>query len=279
VEQSELFEQVTALVDNEIKDQVELKEIRQKIEQNEAYKAEFLVQSHIKSTLRNRLGSVETPPYLKERIISQILQEIPVRKEKVKKEKRSWLFSPRFAFASAAAVIILAIIFFFKSDDNNSIASQQNGFNNMFVQAKRNFQSIVDGKLQLEAAGSNTDALRQFFKDKGVKFRPMVPKAKQWDLIGAIVSDDNGEKLPHNFYRGKDGKLAYLYQANEECLKKKKVVTLSNDLLKMLDAGKSYKYKDGDRNYLVWKEDGKICVLVSNETMDKLESNFLTAEK
>ncbi|MGE5350894.1 MAG: hypothetical protein ACM3P0_02355 [Acidobacteriota bacterium] len=276
MEQSELFEQVTALVDNEIKDQVELKEIRQKIEQNETLKTEFLIQSHIKVNLSNRFGSVETPPYLKERIISQILQEIPVRKEKV---KRLWFLNPRFAFAPAAAVIILAIIFFFKNDDASNIASQQNGLNNMFLQAKRNFQSIVDGKLQLEAAGSNSDALRQFFKDKGVKFQPMMPQSKQWDLIGAIVSEDNGEKLPHNVYRGKDGKLAYLYQANEECLKKKKAVTLSTDLLKMLDAGKSYKYKDGDRNYLVWKEKNNICVLVSNETMDKLESNFLTAEK
>ncbi|MGE5430635.1 MAG: hypothetical protein ACM3QX_06160 [Syntrophomonadaceae bacterium] len=279
MEQSEIFEQVTALVDNEIKDQVELKKTWQQIDQNPALKAEFLIQSHIKSSLKNRFGSVETPLYLKERIISQILQEIPESKEKVKKAKRSRLFRPVFAFASLAAVIILTFVFFFKSDDAGTIASQQSGLHNMFVQARKNFQSIVDGKLPLEIAGSNSDAVRQFFKDKGVKFRPIVPQSKEWSLIGSVVSDVNGEKLPHNVYKGKEGKLVYLYQANEECLKKKKAVTLSNDLLSMLDQGKSYKYKDGDRNYLVWKDKNNICVLVSNESLEKLESNFLTAGK
>jgi hypothetical protein len=276
VEQSELFEQITALVDNEIKDAVELRKTRELVEENETLKAEFLIQSQIKSSLKNRFGKVEAPAYLKERIVKQILQEIPVQKEKTKK---SWFVSPQFAFAPVLAAIIVAMVFFFRSDDAGSIASRQSGWNNMFLQAKKNFQSIVDGKLPLEAAGSSSEALRQFFRKKGVKFQPIVPQTKQWDLIGAIVSDDNGEKLPHNVYKGKDGKLVYLYQANEECLKKKKAVTLSNDLLSMLDGGKYYKYKDGDRSFIVWKDKGKICVLVSNDSMEKLENSFLTAAK
>lgn len=291
MEQSELFEQVTALVDNEIKDEAELIKTRQLVQENETLRREFQIQSQIKSSLRTRLGSVEAPPYLKERIIAQVLQEIPLRTEPiiteplrkespVRTKKKSWFLRPQFAFAPILAAVILAVVFFFRSDDPGSIASRQSGLNNMFLQAKKNFQSIVDGKLPLEAAGgTSSEAVMQFFKNKGVKFQPIVPQAKEWDLIGSVVSEDNGEKLPHNVYRGKDGKLVYLYQANEECLKKRKAVTLSKDLISMLDEGKSYKYKDGDRNYVVWKDNGNICVLVSNDSMDKLESSFLTAGK
>lgn len=285
MEQSELFEQVTALVDNEIKDETELIRTRQLVQENETLQREFQIQWQIKTSLKTRFGSVEAPPYLKERIIAQILQEIPLRAEPLRKEspikKKRWFLRPQFALLPLIAAVILALVFFFRSGDSGSIASRQSGINNMFLKAKKNFQSIVEGKLPLEAAagGTSSEAVMQFFKDKGVKFQPVVPQSKEWELIGSIVSEDNGEKLPHNVYRGKDGKLVYLYQANEECLKKRQAVTLSKDLISMLDEGKSYKYKDGDRNYVVWKDQGNICVLVSNDSMDKLESSFLTAGK
>ncbi|HEX2866317.1 MAG TPA: hypothetical protein VHO03_04710 [Ignavibacteriales bacterium] len=290
MEQSELFEQVTALADNEIKDEAEIKLIRQLIHESEALQKEFQIQLQTKSSLRTRFGSAEAPAYLKERIISHILQEIPLRAEPIKKEfpgkespikikKKSWFLRPQFAFASLIAAVILAVVFFFRSYDAGSIASRQSGMNNMFLKAKKNFQSVVDGTLPLEAAGGSSAAVMEYFRKKGVKFQPVVPQAKDWDLIGAVVSDDNGEKLPHNVYRGKDGKLVYLYQADEECLKKKQAVTLSKDLISMLDEGKSYKYSDNGRNYMVWKDQGNICVLVSNDSMQKLESSFLAAGK
>ncbi|MGE5401397.1 MAG: hypothetical protein ACM3S2_13425 [Ignavibacteriales bacterium] len=275
MEQSERYEQITALVDNEIADIKEQDYLRALIEKDEALKAEYLLQSGLKSLIQTRLKISETPQYLKDRIIHQITDEIPLRKKTVTPPIRRWYLRPAFAFASVAVILLLAVLFLVQGNDGKQIALQQSGLDNMFIQAKNNFQRIKNGELPVQIFSSSTGVVKDFFRQKGVKFQPIVPRFDDWELVGGAVSDDKGEILPHNVYKGKDGKLVYLYQANEECLKREKVLSLSRDLLKMMDEGKYYKYVEGDRSILMWKYKGNICVVVSDDKLNKLEDNFL----
>lgn len=284
MEANVLTEQITALVDNEITDQDLIKRLNELIEGDNDLRLEFLIQSNLKNLVRSRVRFVETPVNLKNQIIRQIKLEIispsPVKKPVNEKKKTlgffNWLSKPGYAFAAAFSLIIVAAAaFLLISKTFNSPGNSQ--IYNMLAQARQNFNRIAEGKLSLQLTSNSPEAIKKFFKEKGVKFDPLVPHFDDMKLVGAVVSDNNGEMLPHNLYKSNDGKLFYLYQADENCLKKK-ILTLSSNVSKMVDGGKYYTVSDGDQSALVWKSKGKVCVVVSNDNIKKIENRLLAIQ-
>lgn len=273
VERSEIFELITAYVDDEITDNNQVAHLKNLIENNPVAQQEFLIATTLKSVLSSRFSNLESPGYLKRRVQERIQMEL----SRIKDPKPD-NFRPRkeffqFKYAFVAALILLGVFFLFNPFDKNEkkIAEEQTGRNNMFIQAQQNFDAIKQGKLSLQIASGNFQTIRDFFKQKGVRFQPVLPVFKNYNMAGAIVSANKGEILPHNIYINNNGKLVYLYQANEECLKKKKILTLSDDLINMVDKGKYYIYSSGKKTVMAWKSGGNICLLVSNEIIDDMK--------
>jgi len=144
----------------------------------------------------------------------------------------------------------------------------------MLVQAKNNFNSIKEGKLFPQFFSNNAEEIKNFFNENGVKYSTFVPNAINWILIGAFVSEDQGEKFAHHVYAGKKGELAYLFQVDESFLYSQEIISLSDDLIKYLDDGNCYYYKSEGSVILFTKTDNNICAIVSNGNPEELENSF-----
>jgi len=144
----------------------------------------------------------------------------------------------------------------------------------MFIQAKNNFNSILSGKLAPQLTSANSEEIKNFFSTKGVKYSASVPNLKDWKLLGAVVSEDKGEKFAHHVYVGKNGELAYLFQVDESYISTHAIVTLSDDLVKYLDAGNCYTSEADGSVTLFTKLDNNICAIVSNGNPREIEKSF-----
>lgn len=270
MESKDVLELITALVDNEIETKEKAKELKLLIESSEEFNFEYQIQNYIKSMIKTRVQKVETPEHLKKQILNDIFKESQPAAEKQKKTWFKWVLKPAFAFSIFISVFFLVLLFSRNSTSEN-IAREQNGETNMFSQALQNFQSIVKGNLSAQLQSNSIEELKSYFKNNGVNYEANVPLAKNWHLAGASISEIKGKKLAHNIYRNSSGKLAYLYQANEDLLTNQKILNLSPDLLKLVNDGKSFRYNDNDKSVMVWKCKKNICILVSNDRLDKLE--------
>lgn len=283
MERLELNEYITALTDNEINDSNRNPDFDKALQENRELRYEYQIHSYMKRLVRERVGSVQTPSHLRERILRDIIDEIPVKK-KSPTSVFDWLkeLSLPLKYAFAAAALILALYFMLPRQDSSGlkqIAMQQQGRENMIVQARSNFRKIIDGNFNLQFQGSDPQAVKKFFKDKGVKYETMVPQFRDWHLMGAVVSDDKGEKLAHHVYKTDSGKMIYFYQAEEGCFKNNRLLSLSDGLKEIINKGNYYKYKDGTGSMLVWKDKGNVFVILSDDDLKKLEDKFTLMRK
>lgn len=286
MERSEIFDLVTSYVDNELKNENQIKNIKSIIDADEDIRYEYQLQSFLKTFVKNKVHSAEAPQTLRDRIISDIFTELkPVKEQKAESRKVNFFDSfidyfkrPAFAFGFSIILIAALVMVFFSDNNLDDMAAGQIGESNMFVEAGNNFQQILNGNLDLQYQSSDPAAIKEFFKEQGVNYNTVIPKLNNSKIIGAVVSNKNGEKFAHHVYRTNSGKLVYLYQADEQCIKKKKTLNLSDDLVKYIDEGKLYKSEKDGHSFLVWKNQGNVCVVVSNESMDQLENKLISTK-
>lgn len=279
MERSEYFDLVTAYVDNELNNENQVKKIKSLIDSDEDIRYEYQVQSFLKTYVKNKVQFVDTPESLKERIGQVLFNELKPepKRESFIETLLGFLRRPAYAFGLAVVVIAAFLVIFLSESSLDKMAASQRGETNMFVEAKSNFSKILSGSLNLQYQSSNPLAIKEYFKEQGVSYNTVIPRLKDSKIIGAVVSDRNGEKFAHHVYRTNTGKLVYLYQADEKCIKRKKNLNLSDDLVKFIDEGKLYKYEKDGQSFLIWKNQGNICVLVSNENMESLENQLLSS--
>lgn len=279
MERSEYFDLVTAYVDNELNNENQVKKIKSLIDSDEDIRYEYQVQSFLKTYVKNKVQFVDTPESLKERIGQVLFNELKPepKRESFIETLLGFLRRPAYAFGLAVVVIAAFLVIFLSESSLDKMAASQRGETNMFVEAKSNFSKILSGSLNLQYQSSNPLAIKEYFKEQGVSYNTVIPRLKDSKIIGAVVSDRNGEKFAHHVYRTNTGKLVYLYQADEKCIKRKKNLNLSDDLVKFIDDGKLYKYEKDGQSFLIWKNQGNICVLVSNENMESLENQLLSS--
>lgn len=324
----DIFEQITALVDGEIRTAEKHDELLRLIDTNEEYKFEFGIQSLMKTTVRQRLPLMQTPAALRNRILnlSPLIdtrentaegtatkaaggyspvsdadeppeaspEELPEAiKEKPKMGADGFFFrmkkrfkgvkifapvlNPRFAFGTLLIAGLLGYLAFpsaFSSKKAADFISSDSSSRNMLVQAQRNFSGILSGSLLPQIFTDDDSSIRNFFKEKGVHFDAVIPRVHDWKLFGARVSEDRGEKFAHHIYKTSDGKIIYFYQADEACVRKNKVLSLSDDAMQTLQQGKYYRYQSADHSMIALKCKNNICVVVSNEKLAYLDQAF-----
>lgn len=267
---------IAALVDNEIRDESQKKEILNLIGLDKSLAIDFKVQMLVKNLVREKIKFQCTPDFVRERILKSITP-----KEVIKEKKRFFLTDlfekPAFTFATAVVVVLAIVLILFNRPgtiESKDFAIEQMGSDNMFVQAKNNFKSIVEGKLSPQLNSANPEEIKNFFASKGVKYSTLVPSFTEWNLLGAVVSEDKGEKFAHHVYAGKKGEIIYLFQIDESYIYSHKIVSLSDDLIKYLDDGNCYTTTSNGMVTLLTKADNNICAIVSNASLSDIENNF-----
>jgi len=267
---------ITAFVDGEITDANLKQAIYSRIESDKDFAIEYKVQSLIKNLVKEKVVFQKTPTRVKAKILKSIGSQTNVQSEH--KSFFSELFEkPAFSFATAFVVVLaIALILINRpaNIENKNFAIEQLGNDNMFVQAQNNFNSIVQGKLAPQLASKSADEIKKFFSASGVKYSTSVPNILDWNLLGAVVSEDKGEKFAHHVYVDKEGKLAYLFQVDESYLYSHEIISLSDDLIKYLDDGNCYTSITDNSVTLFTKVDNNICAVVSNANPKQVEELF-----
>jgi hypothetical protein len=267
---------LTALVDGEIIDTNVKQAIYSKIETDKDFEIDYKIQSLIKAIVREKVIFQKTPDRVKAKILKSIGSQTKV--ESTQKSFFAGLFEkPAFSFATAFVVVLAIVLIIINRPgiiDKKDFAIEQLGNDNMFVQAQNNFNSIVQGKLAPQLTSESADEIKKFFNTSGVKYSTSVPNLLDWNLLGAVVSEDKGEKFAHHVYVDKQGKLAYLFQVDESYLYSHQIITLSDDLIKYLDDGNCYSTVTGSSVTLFTKVDNNICAVVSNANPKEVEELF-----
>lgn len=267
---------ITALVDGEITDANVKQELFSKIESDKEFAIDFKMQTLVKNLIKEKVVFQKTPDKVKAKILKSIGSTTKV--ESVNKSFFSGLFEkPAFSFATAFVVVLAIVLIIINRPvdiENKDFAIEQLGSDNMFVQAQNNFNSILQGKLAPQLASNSADEIKNFFNDSGVKYSTSVPNVLDWNLLGAVVSEDKGEKFAHHVYVDKEGKLAYLFQVDESYLNSHEIISLSDDLIKYLDEGNCYTSVTDSSVTLFTKIENNICAVVSNANPKQVQELF-----
>ncbi len=270
------LDMIDAYIDGEIKDELVKQEVLSRINSHNDFAIEYRVHSLVKNLIKEKVVYQQTPVKLRAKILKSIGSTT-----KVDSEKKSFfadLFErPSFSFATALVVVLaIALIILNRTGivEKKDFAVKQLGSKNMFVQAKNNFNAITTGQLLPQFTSQNADEIKNFFNDNGVKYSTLVPTVADWNLLGAVVSEDQGEKFAHHVYVSKDGKLAYLFQVDESYLYDHEIIYLSDDLIKYLDEGNCYSYESEGSVTMFTKLDNNICAVVSNGNPKEIENIF-----
>jgi hypothetical protein len=277
----EIYEQITALVDNEVPEGT-VEELQSKIDMSDELQFEYKVQSEIKTLLQNRFSANSAPAYLYENVLNRIMMETKIDPP----AKNTWktllqlvqsILRPKFVFA---ALVLIAAIFListpFRTINLDELANQQHGKYNIWVQANSNFNSIIEGKLTAQFISNDPGQIQGFFSENGVEYETEIPICENWNLAGGVVSEDKGEKFAHHVYSNQSGNILYVYQVSVESVGKSGVLNLSDDLLSFLSEEKIYKYSYSDHSTFLVKSHDNFFAVVSNDDPSKVESDFIS---
>ena len=267
---------ITALVDGEVSDIVLKQEILSKIDSDKDFAIEYKVQSLIKNLVKEKVVFQKTPYKVRAKILKSIGSYT-----KITSANNSFITNifekPSFSFATAFVVVLAVVLIILNGPgivEKKDFASEQLGNDNMLVQARNNFDNILTGELTLQLNSTDAIEIKKFFANNGVQYSILVPTLADWNLSGAFVSEDNGKKFAHHIYTGKNGELAYLFQVDESYLKSHENISLSDDLIKFLDAGNCYVSVSNGSVTLFTKMNNNICAIESNGNPKEIENVF-----
>ncbi len=258
------YEFITAYVDGELHDDEKIK-IERLIKSDPAAKYEYNLQKLVKRLVKEKCSYKTVPGNVRAKIIHAIE---PENERKIEESILTKIFArPFIAFGTAAIIIFAAILLLINRPAKTNLTDfriEQRGSQNMFVQAENNFQSLVAGKLVPQIISSNPEEIKEFFKENGVRYNTVIPRFKQWKLLGGVVSVDNGEKFAHHVYAAPNGKLVYVFQVNEDYIKHHINLYLSEDLINYVDEGNCYQTKHNGTVAVITKVSDNILAVVSN---------------
>jgi len=264
---------ITAYVDNEITDLNQLRNISYQIQTDKNLKYDYNIQLFCKNIVKERVKHYQAPDYLKNRIINQIKP-----KEIEDKPKEGILFNlfhkPIFSFATALVIVISIVLILINRTEDlpPSVDISKLNPDNMFYQAINNYSLILEGKLKPQYLSDNPNEILNFFSENGVKYQTIVPNFKEWRLLGAVISDDKGNKLAHHVYTGDKNQIIYVFQVDETYLNN--ILALDPALLDYLERGNCFSQEIDGRMILLYKIEHNICAVVTNDDFYLVKENF-----
>lgn len=273
----EYAELVTALVDNEINDSQLQAKIRTLSESDSDLKFEYHIQTTIKKTVKNKCRFHTCPSSLRNRIMLDIRtgkfpEESPASSKPV--------FSLRpWAYAAAVAVIFLTLFIFRvidgEIDPKLEVLESKFSLDKM---AMNNFKAILDSKLSCEIASSDSNTIKSFFHTKGLRYAVRMVCPKGWQYVGAVVSQDNGEKFGHVVLKDSRGNLLYIFEVDQKYLTSEKKLNLDNKIMSTIMAGSCYTQDAESMGIVINKCGSNVRAVVSKENSEKLKSLFCGLE-
>jgi hypothetical protein len=144
----------------------------------------------------------------------------------------------------------------------------------VMVQAVNNFHKFLAGDMKPEMESSDAAKVRNFVKHKA-NIDAFVPSINDYNLIGAMCSEYNGQMLAHLVYSS-GNEIIYIYEAGVNSLHCKSLELpdpVHSDIVKntyyMCD-----KVDDNQCTMIVWYNGNVICASVSTMPKQKMFAHF-----
>lgn len=276
MKKEKIKELITAYIDNEIKDQDELRKFQDELANNPGIDFDIKSELATKKLAGKKFIRNNIPYSVKDEIHRKILAERSVTATTTNTFIRSLESGAFIKFSTVLVVLLALILLLFNRPapvDENGI-SIQGGNNNMLLQAHNNFEKLISGSMQLQFVSNKPDEIRQFFVSQGVDYNTLIPVSKQIQLAGATITKHNGIKFAHHLYYANDGKFIYIFQVHERFFAGDSIIRLSSDLLDYLNLGGNYKSTQKEYYSVLKKINGKVLAVVTDVPEANLPENI-----
>lgn len=262
---------VTAYIDSQLKSPEELRLFKKILQDDPSLEFDLNSELLTKKILKNKYSRKNMPDGRREELLEAL------RKENVKIAQRNSFkesfTSRRFISYSTAAVIILAfvlLLFNRPSVVSSNGISEQTGSNNMVVLAKQHFENYLNGNNSVQFISNDSRNIKDYFQSKGVNYATYIPELKKYSLVGASVSEHNGVKFAHHYYKSDDGRYIYVFQVHENYFRGDSIIRLSNDLMSYLKLGNMYRSSEEYYTIVMKHQDNNVIAMVSNMPAEEM---------
>ena len=272
------YEIITAYLDNELKDKIEIETVEKLIESDPDFFNRYTFEKLSKETLQNKTEKIDVPLYVIKNIgegIDNLIKSsskkrnipdtvIPEEYEKFTGDRSYYKRYFLYGSIAFACLIVFAFIFnsFIKNNPKDLVAVSRNIFDD-----------VESGNVNLQYKCRNAKELEDSM-NKYVDFKVYVPDLREAELIGGVCNEINGEKLAHFIYK-KNNYLIYTMQGcKEHILSNFDKIILEDDYKSKVVEGKNWLTcnKDKDRTVVLWFNNGVICSSVAH-----MDSQIMTS--
>lgn len=290
-------EYLTSYIDGENHDNKLDNEIKRFIESDETVSRKYMSELLTKRLFAARLQQAEVPDLLVLKINNSIEEAILIAEKNAAAREHETVFAanfleylvklvtapislgrvrvPRYSFALVIIVLLAGASLLMTNSTpelNPYIATGSE--KSVMVQAMKNFHKILAGDIKPEMNTSNVAQVRGFVKDKA-NFEAYVPVIENYNLVGVVCSEYNGQKLAHLVYSS-GREIIYIYEtqvASIHCKELEIPEPVHYDILRdkyyMCD-----KVDDNQCTMIVWYKDNILCASVSTMPKQKMYASF-----
>jgi len=290
-------EHITSFVDNQENDPRTREHISKMLGNDETLSKKYKSELATKHFLRSRLGLVDVPQQTYFRIAVSIDNLLSSSQHFSNPEElnsfllylRQFFLTPlriasvpvpRYVFGVALVAAVLLIGYVFSTGSNHEPLNPYiaNGSDkNVMVQAVNNFHKILSGEIKPQMESRNPGEVSGYLKKK-VDFQPLVPELSDFELLGCVCSQVQGEHVAHLLYASGD-RIIYIYQTSVSSLGLNKL-EIPEPVHQQLIKDKYYMcdhVDPEDCTLLLWYFDNVLCASVSNLPKQHLYDKLISA--
>lgn len=298
ITKSNIDEFLTSYIDGENHDTALDNEVKRFIETDETVSKKYMAEVLTKRLFSSRLKAVEVPDHLVNKINNSLDSVFISSEEEYASSVNTeevlsvtfWeylknlistpvkvrnLSVPRYAFAVVLLVVLIGagmLMNVEKTELNPYIAAGSE--KSVMVQAVNNFHKLLAGDMKPEMQSNDAVKVREFVKHEA-NIDAFVPVINNYNLIGAMCSEYDGQMLAHLVYTS-GNEVIYIYEAcvsslHSNCLELPDPV--HSDIMK----NKYYicdKVDDNQCTMILWYRDNIICASVSTMPKNKMFAHF-----
>ncbi len=291
---------LTSYIDGQINDPDTDKKVKTFIEENDVVFKKYRTELLTRNLFRSRLASAELPSatVLKVNIsINSLIKSASENQSYAAGDSSGDQYShsffeylkklisapvvirkvavPRYAFAVVLIFLLLGAGLLMKKG-----ATELNPFisagseKSVIVQAMKNFHKVLSGDIKPEVKSNDADHVKSFVKNKA-NFDAYVPSISDYELLGVVCNEYNGQKIAHLVYSS-GNEIIYIYETEVNSIHCKQLELpepVHYDILR----DKYYMCDQVDEDectMIVWYKDNVLCTSVSTMPKQKMYTSF-----
>ena len=223
---------------------------------------EIDAQRFVKNIIDEHLVPQPVRPAIKLKIVKK---SAPNLKNKIKNETRTERRG-LVVGATIAMIILLTVLIIINRPEiinPGDFGEEQTGNDNILVQLRNNYSSVVEGKFNAVTTRGNEKTLKNFLAGSGIEYAIEFFNLKHWNIDGCFVTEFNEKKLANFIYKDRDDKLLYVYQVPLSFVEEDRLLRLTDNLLDYLKTENCYLAREENITYLLKRNDNNIFSFAS----------------